>query len=339
MCAEIFNFGTCEQISPCSAPPQDAFTQGLALGCSLVTGTRYRRILLHTEDVPSEYLAALAIFWELRRVEPIAGSPKLVSEAPSFKYVFSKLHIFNPALLPFDRVLFFDLDTLAVGEDFCADRILESGYPLAAVACPTGYTVSEDGYKKKLMRAPPEGELLDPGATFNGGFLLVSPNASLYQLLVADCQNPDSPWHFPTSYPDSHYLKWIGKWTSLHPSFNLCPRMGKGQANTLEWQSLSLDEVNVFHFSTLSKPTKWLAEGTIDDRHCDADDFPVHLVPLVKHRALWAFRLWIMHLAVGMALVALRNKKIHPLAVVSSLITRDWRSFTRLALLGLPEQK
>ena len=104
---------------------------------------------------------------------------------------------------------------------------------------------------------------MDHGLTFNGGVMLVSPHIGIFDILHKDCQQA-SNWHYSTSYPESHYLQWIADWRFLAQSLNLCPRMGKGQANTRDWQHLSWREVEIFHYSTQSKPYYWFKQGTID---------------------------------------------------------------------------
>ena len=64
----------------------------------------------------------------------LRGSSRLVSASLHFQRVFTKLHIFNREVLPFDRVLFLDLDTLVVAS---IDRVFDKDFKLAAVACPT----------------------------------------------------------------------------------------------------------------------------------------------------------------------------------------------------------
>ena len=297
----------------------EALAQGLTLGCSLAGKTKYPRILLHTPDVPAKHLGALRHFWKLLCVAPIAGSSRLTSKMKKFKNVFTKLHIFDKEKLPFDRVLFLDLDTLVVAP---LDEVLETGHTLAAVGCPTGYTYEGIDRKKKLRISTPEGAWMKPGDTFNGGVMLVSPQQEVFKLLSTDCQTA-SNWHYPTTYPESHYLKWVSDWRSLSPSLNLCPRMGKGQANTLEWQEMSWQQVKIFHFSTQSKPYYWFKVGTIQSMHSSADNFPEELTEVVEMRAQRAYNLWIFHLALALTFMAIRRKKV----LVLCLLTKDWNAY------------
>ena len=163
---------------------------------------------------------------------------------------------------------------------------------------------------------------MKPGDTFNGGVMLVSPQQEVFKLLSTDCQTP-SNWHYPTTYPESHYLKWVSDWRSLSPSLNFCPRMGKGQANTLEWQEMSWQQVKIFHFSTQSKPYYWLMEGTIPSMHSSADNFPEELTEFVEMRAQRAYNLWIFHLALALTFMAIRRKKV----LVLCLLTKDWNAY------------
>ena len=159
---------------------------------------------------------------------------------------------------------------------------------------------------KKLLPSVPEGQWMKPGDTFNGGVMLVSPQREIFNLLSADCQT-NSNWHSPTSYPESHYLKWVADWRSLSQSLNLCPRMGKGQANTPEWQNTPWCEVEIFHFSAQSKPYLWLHRGTIDCLWNSAEGLPEERRGEVQTRARRAYHLWVIHLAMALFLVATRQ--------------------------------
>ena len=125
--------------------------------------------------------------------------------------------------------------------------------------------------------------------------MLVSPHVCIFDILHKDSQQA-SNWHYPTSYPESHYLKWIADWRSLAPSLNLCPRMGKGQSNTLDWQNLSWREVEIFHYSIQSKPYYWFNQGTIDTRCNIASGISYTLIAQIKERARFAYNMWLYHL-------------------------------------------
>merc|ERR1719401_2417127 len=67
------------------------FLGALVTGWSLkATGTKKDLLLLHTDDVPTEFLELLAQFWILREVEYLEGSPKMYKNYSSsrFKAVF-----------------------------------------------------------------------------------------------------------------------------------------------------------------------------------------------------------------------------------------------------------
>ena len=92
---------------------------GYAFG-ALVLGTRLRevsptikRVLLHTDDVPSNYLEAFAHdgLWDLHSVNYIDGVEDLyVSKGSVFDGVFTKLSVWK--LCVYDKVLLSDLDIM-----------------------------------------------------------------------------------------------------------------------------------------------------------------------------------------------------------------------------------
>ncbi len=88
---------------------------------------------------------------------------------------------------------------------------------------------------------------------FNGGVMLVSPNDEVFDILRSDFQR-QSEWHVPTSYREFHFLQWVSDSVALDQTLNLCLRMGKGQANSRWWHLVLSSTVNIYNFSTKSKP-------------------------------------------------------------------------------------
>ena len=88
----------------------------LALGSSLQLSSNHERVLMHTEDVPSEALQLLGQIWQLRQVPYIisAGDLHVPSEKARFREVFTKLQVLNPEALPYDKVVFLDLDMIVL---------------------------------------------------------------------------------------------------------------------------------------------------------------------------------------------------------------------------------
>ena len=61
------------------------------------------------------------------------------------------------------------------------------------------------------MQTPRSFETIRSGDTFNGGVLLVAPHQDVFEVMSRDCQL-NSKWHYSTTYPESHYLKWVADW-------------------------------------------------------------------------------------------------------------------------------
>lgn len=315
--------------------------QALALGVSLQRHchTKKTRILLHTNDVPAVFLEVLDLFWELKEVPYIGCEEVLVRNAPKFKNVFTKLHILNSKILPYDRVLYLDLDTLVVNNT--VDGLFEDDLCWAAVPCACPRTPSG---AKVYVSALDEGCALEQGATFNGGVLLVRPNFRLFQVLVDHVNQASSPWHVATSYPDSFLLKWIMDWTALHSSFNIVPAMVKGQANTDVWQRLSTSDVIIWHFASAAKPWKWF--GGLP-AFPDGIESVQYICPFVRsaldQRALAAQKLWFHHVALALLLAFASRGRVaqilacsHPAALfrfgklnIVKLLIRRLLSFRR----------
>ena len=102
--------------------------------------------------------------------------------------------------------------------------------------------------------------------------------------------------------------------------------MGKGQANTIEWQELPWQDVEIFHFSTLSKPYFWLEKGTIECLHSAAQEFPEELIGVIQRRAQKAYDLWMFHVLLVLIFLTVRVRKLQ---VMSSLYAKDWTAYLK----------
>ena len=132
---------------------------GMALGSSITaSGTTLPCYLLHTDDVPRDYLSILQQWWILRSVPYIICNPDL-NKHPRFVKVFTKIHIFDSMLLPFKKVLWLDLDTLVIRN---IDHVFEVDAPAAApnVGCADIYD---------------HGSVMSENTTINAGVVLVTP--------------------------------------------------------------------------------------------------------------------------------------------------------------------
>ncbi len=197
-----------------------------------------------------------------------------------------------------------------------------------------GYTV--DG-AKKMLDATPEGVEMEPGSTFNGGVMLVTPHEGIFDIIVSDCTKEGSLWHMPTSYPESHYLKWITNWTALDGSLNFCPRMGKGQPNTSLWQSTRLDHVKIFHFSTSSKPYYWFRTGYVG---CIAVRRGIEIIhprflSLAQSRADFAYQAWCLHLAWALILFAAKDGVLTKQQLWMCIAVKDRAFFAKIVAAAI----
>ena len=161
-----------------------------------------------------------------------------------------------------------------------------------------------------------------PGETFNAGVLLVTPHNDVFRILKEDCEK-QSVWHYPTTYPESHFIKWAMDWISLSQSLNLCPTLTKGQAYTDEWANLRTDEIEIFHFKADAKPFYHFDKRGIDPLWRSAESFPLSLISNVEQRATDSFHAWRKYFILALVMLALDKKRV------------SWKSLA-LALLYKP---
>jgi len=217
----------------------------LALGRSLeATGSTHERVLLHTCDVPPEAQRLLQEFWILREVAYIASARDLHTtpyEKARFKEVFTKLQVLNPEVLPYDRVVFLDLDTLVLRN---IDELFEVRPPAAM-----SNVKSNDGFAKSVPR---HGQRMDPNfCYFNAGAMVLAPSKPLFELLSTDVQVPDPQWHRGAWSPEQSYLSLVlaGEWTHLSQIFNLEVQLHSGVPISRAWEETTASGVAVAHFS------------------------------------------------------------------------------------------
>lgn len=221
----------------------------LALGCSLrESGTAYDCVLLHTPDVPGEVRRLLEEFWQMTEVAYIPSAHDLHTspyEKSKFKEVFTKLHVFNPAALPYDRVVFLDLDTLVLRN---IDDLFSVRPPAAMCNMKTraGHAPSP----------PRHGHRMEPRSCyFNAGTMVVAPSWPLFELLAADVQEPDPQWHTGAWAPEQNYLSRVlaGEWSHLSQLFNLEVQLHSGVPVSEIWERSGAVDVAVAHFSGATK--------------------------------------------------------------------------------------
>jgi len=232
----------------------------LALGYSLqASGTRHDRVLLHTCEVPAEARQLLQQFWRLAEVDYIISAPDLHTapyDKARFKQVFTKLQVFNPEVLPYDRVVFLDVDTLVLRN---VDDLFTLRPPAAMCNVKT-----RDG----RARSPPKhGERLDPRACyFNAGTMVVAPSRTLFELLVADVEEPDPEWHRGAWSPEQNYLSGVlaGEWSHISQLYNLEVQLHSGVPLSRQWEAAEAADVAVAHFSGAGKVWDCMPERDVN---------------------------------------------------------------------------
>ena len=218
------------------------WTLGMTLGTSLAARTRFQRYLLHTDDVPSAHLRILQKWWILIEVPYIFAHEELNLNS-RFHDVFTKCHIFDPNLLPFDKVLFLDLDCLVLKD---IDDVFSVDAP-AAVPCTR--TDSWDGDYE-------HGSRMHAGVPINAGVMLVRPNARVFELICEDVSRSDPRWHRASYTPEQTYLERLIDWRCLDLCYNLEPTCSAGVTPTRPWLAHDAKQVCIAHYSTCNKP--WL---------------------------------------------------------------------------------
>lgn len=242
---------TCAYVSLLYGGTLDLVCAGVVLGQSLQeTGTGHDRVLLHTHDLPAQGLELLGKFWKLREVAYVPSANDLHKDSPKvhFKEVFTKLHLFNPEILPYDRVLALDIDMLVLKN---IDELFDLRPP--AAMCDLSDRVT----------AVRHGDRMDPlKCSFNAGTMLVAPSRPLFDLLSADVRLPDSQWHKEALSPDQTYLSRVmaGEWSHIDQLFNFQMQLHLGVPVSETWERAEAADIAVAHFSGTHKVWDQLPE-------------------------------------------------------------------------------
>eukprot|EP00913_Durusdinium_trenchii_P015881 g14924.t1 len=206
------------------------------------SGTQYDRVLLHTADLPEEALMLLGQLWQLKEVPYIksAGDLHVASDKARFKEVFTKLHVFNPEAVPYDKVVFLDLDMI----------VLRNIDELFHLRPPAGMSTFKSD--KVVGISPEHGERLDPRMCYvNAGTMVTAPSKELFQLLEADVSEPDPHWHVQAWSPEQKYLSNVmaGEWSQVSQLYNFEVQLHSGVPLSELWRTAELGSVAVCHFS------------------------------------------------------------------------------------------
>ena len=254
---------------------------GLALGLSIrrcsPPGSDIDMVLLVTADVTQWAQKILGTFWQIKSMPDIDikqidrqfFNADFFHEASRFEAdarMFMKLHLFDPDLLPYRKVLFLDVDTIV--RDRIADGIWDLPTPSA---CPAPHKYDRHNRQILNNEVYKEGMPMPEDLTFNAGVMLVEPDGTEHKEMLADICKKRS-WHQPSTYPSSWFLKkWFTYphhifkcWHALGPDMNLSPRLTKGQPLTDAFLHLEFMQITVIHYMGCAKPHLWWAHGSIE---------------------------------------------------------------------------
>lgn len=154
-----------------------------------------------------------------------------------------KLHIFNPEMFPYEKVLFLDLDT-----QVRADLTRLFGLPAPAAV----NNWKDDGNEYLTPKVIEEGTLMgtESSSVINAGVLLTSPNKPLFDMLVEDTELPGRH-HYRAWAPEQTYMGKIfeGLWYNLTNDYNFEPQIHGGTSVSRRWAESQVEDVKVVHFS------------------------------------------------------------------------------------------
>jgi alpha-N-acetylglucosamine transferase len=159
----------------------------------------------------------------------------MLSEA--YRCIYTKLHLFDSALLPYERVIFVDADLLPLR---CFDHLFTLPSPAAVIE--SVHPTSQYGYVHHMhgvrhgQPVPPSilhvASASDVRGGINAGLLVIHPDRNLFEDMRQRIQRPMSEWgpEHRTLYeagvrygfPEQHFLQveLQDVWTAIDPRFN-----------------------------------------------------------------------------------------------------------------------
>jgi hypothetical protein len=205
--------------------------------------SQYRRVLMYTSDVPSEYLSLLedcGLFTEMREVDYIMGDRALFKK-DWFREIFTKLHVFN--MTEFSRIIFLDLD-LVVLDVRKMDAVFDLNCKFAAMENSKRPTSAS----MKLDHGDP---MLRNCLLINAGVILVTPNKKLFSILHGDVTKPEKH-HAAGMTPEQFYLARVmgHQFTHLSQLYNFEVQYHGGVPITNLWKTKQdIKDIVCLHFS------------------------------------------------------------------------------------------
>mmetsp|Transcript_30650 Transcript_30650/g.78628 ORF Transcript_30650/g.78628 Transcript_30650/m.78628 type:complete len:731 (+) Transcript_30650:43-2235(+) len=169
-------------------------------------------VLLHTDDVPSNFLRILEKVWTLRQVEYIDGVAEMYSmKGTAFDGVFTKLAAWG--LTEYDKVLLLDIDIVMLKApialfDLEAPAALVRGnsrWEHGAAVDGRRFFCGEDGEYPWCQ-----------GGGINAGVILLKPSQDTLRRMMAEVTCPAHPEHVKGNGPEQDYLSRFFAWTPWH---------------------------------------------------------------------------------------------------------------------------
>lgn len=223
----------------------------LVTGWSLETsGSRMDRLLLHTDDVATEFLELLSHYWTFKRVDYLQGSPNLYKnwQSSRFKAVFTKLQALS--CTEYSKVLMLDLDLLIRGN---IDELFQLRAP-AALKRASGKSQPEHGgaFRADDMWRERRDDMC---SGINAGVMLLKPDMAVYRRMVAEISDSSHPEHIGTHGPEQDYLArfystfFTGEWRHIHARYNYQPMLPADYCSEGHKALSLLRDVVVVHYS------------------------------------------------------------------------------------------
>mmetsp|Transcript_20810 Transcript_20810/g.36716 ORF Transcript_20810/g.36716 Transcript_20810/m.36716 type:complete len:703 (+) Transcript_20810:43-2151(+) len=186
---------------------------GYALGAA-VLGSRLRElgagqnggpdlVLLHTDDLPMNYLKLLASVWTLQEVDYIDGVEALYNmRGTNFDGVFTKLQAWS--LVQYDKVLLLDLDIIPLRP---LDSLFELEAPAALVRGQSELNHGEETDGRRFFTGEDcEGNAWGQSGGINAGVILLKPCRDLFRRMLREVTCPSHPCHISGNGPEQDYL-------------------------------------------------------------------------------------------------------------------------------------
>lgn len=161
------------------------------------------RVLIHTDDVPPNYLKALEKVWWLKKVDYIDGVKALYnSKGTIFDGVFTKLSAWT--LTYYNKVLLLDLDLIPLRP---LRSLFELEPPAALIRGSNNYVDGHEVDGRSFFASEEHAEY-PWGQTggINAGVILLKPDKWIFERMLNEVTAEYHPCHIAGSGPEQDYL-------------------------------------------------------------------------------------------------------------------------------------